>query len=98
MPESRSGEEHGRGLVPDVEKCEMRLEELVLISIGVLLLFIPLLVVVVILRRVLRGEALFTDRDCVFLFGKTKEEVLTETFWSKMGVAGIICLAVGFIE
>jgi len=27
-PESRSGEEHRRGLVPDVEKCEMRLEEL----------------------------------------------------------------------
>jgi len=27
MPESRSGQEHGRGLVPDVEKCEMRLEE-----------------------------------------------------------------------
>jgi len=27
MPESRSGEEHGRGVVPDVEKCEMRLEE-----------------------------------------------------------------------
>jgi len=27
-PESRSGKEHGRGLVPDVEKCEMRLEEL----------------------------------------------------------------------
>ncbi len=34
MPESRSGEEHGRGLVPDVEKCEMRLEELGLGNCG----------------------------------------------------------------
>ncbi len=76
----------------------MRLEELVLISIGLLLLFIPLLVVVLIGRRVLRGESLFTDTDWVFLFGKPKEEVLTETFCSRMGVAGIICLAVGFIE
>jgi len=76
----------------------MRLEDLLLISIGLLLLFIPLLVVVLIGRRVLRGEGLFTDTDWVFLFGKPKEEVLTETFCSKVGVAGIICLAVGFIE
>ncbi len=72
MSESRSGEEHGRGLVPDVEKCEMRLEELDLISIGVVLLFIPLLVVVLIVRRIIWGEGLFTDRDWVFLFGKKK--------------------------
>ncbi len=95
MPESR---EHGRELVHDGEKCEMRIEELVFISIGFLQLFIPLLVVVVIVRRIIRGEGLFTDRDWVFLFGKPKEEVLTETFWSKVGAAGIICLAVAFIE
>ncbi len=54
--------------------------------------------VVLIVRRVLRGEGLFTDRDWVFLFGKPKEEVLTEIFWSKVGVAAIICFVVGFIE
>ena len=56
------------------------------------------LVVVLIVRRVLRGEGLFTDRDWVFHFGKPKEKVLTETFWSKVGVAAIICFMVRFIE
>ena len=76
----------------------MRLEEIVLISIGALLLFVPLLVVVLMLRRTLRGEGLFSDQDWYFLFGRPKEEVLTETFWSKMGVGAIICFVVAFIE
>ena len=47
----------------------MRLEELVLISTGAMLLFVPLLVGVLILRRVLRGED-FKDQDWRFLFGR----------------------------
>jgi hypothetical protein len=52
----------------------------------------------VMLRRTLRGEKRFSDRDWRFLFGRPKDEVLTASFWIKVGSAFVICFLVGLLE
>jgi hypothetical protein len=53
---------------------------------------------VVRLRRTLRGEKVFSDRDWLFLFGRPKNEVLTATFWIKVSCVVVICFLIGLVE
>jgi hypothetical protein len=50
------------------------------------------------LRRALRHERVFTDRDWRFLFGGSKQEVFTWRYGSKLGLAVIVCSVISAAE
>jgi len=55
-------------------------------------------IAVLIGRRALRGQALFTDTDWRFLFGRSKEQVLTWSYWGKLGFLLLICSVLSAAE
>jgi len=53
---------------------------------------------VVILRRIRRGEKPVTDEDWRFFFGKPKAEALTAHYGMRLVLAFVVCLVFGLVE
>ena len=73
------------------------LEILIWAATNVLLL-IPVVIALVILTRWIQGLPWFTERDWIFLFGQTRERVLSSHFWIKYAGFCLIVVLIGFGE
>jgi hypothetical protein len=62
------------------------------------LLLIPLVVALVIVMRRIRRRPLFTEHDWLFLFGQTREKVLSFHFWIKFAVFCFVVTLIGIGE
>jgi hypothetical protein len=76
----------------------MTIPEILIWEATNVLLLIPVVIALVILTRWIRGLPLFTERDWLFLFGQTRERVLSFHFWLKFAVLSFIVLLIGFGE
>jgi hypothetical protein len=47
------------------------------------------------LRRILRGEPAFTDKDWLLLFGLPRDRIMTG-FWLRFALANLVVIALGF--
>ena len=74
----------------------MTLGELVFWYATVLVVLLLALAVLVV-RRKAGGKPVFTQADWRFLFGSSKEKVLTGEFWLKVFLATFIALSLGVI-
>src|SRR4030095_8101469 len=62
------------------------------------LLLIPVVIALVMLTRWLRGRPVFTDWDWLFLFGHTREKVLSLHLWLRFAVLWLAVVLIGFVE
>ena len=62
------------------------------------LLLIPVVIALVMLTRWLRGRPVFTDWDWLFLFGHTREKVLSVHLWLRFAVLWVAVVLIGFVE
>jgi len=62
------------------------------------LLLIPVVIALVILKRWIRGQPLFIERDWLFLFGQTRERVFSVHFWIRFGALWLTLVLIGFVE
>jgi hypothetical protein len=62
------------------------------------LLLIPLMIALVILTRWIRRRPLFTDRDWLFLTGRSREKVLSVHLWLRFAVVWLAVVVIGFVE
>src|SRR5262249_6795641 len=62
------------------------------------LLLIPIVIGLVILTRWIRGRAVFTERDWLFLFGHQREKVLSLHMWLRFAVLWVAVVLIGFVE
>ena len=76
----------------------MTISEILIWEATNVLLLIPVVIALVILTRWVRGRPLFTERDWLFLFGQTRERVLSFHFWIKFAVFLFIVMLIGFGE
>jgi hypothetical protein len=74
----------------------MNLGDIIIWETTNLLLLIPVVLGLVMLTRWLRGQAVFTERDWVFLFGHPREKALSLRLWSKFAVLFLITITIGF--
>jgi len=63
-----------------------------------LLLLIPVVIGLVMLVRWIRGRPVFTEKDWLFLFGHTREKVLSLHLWLRFAMLWVAVVLVGFIE
>jgi hypothetical protein len=64
----------------------MTIDEILIWEATNVLLLIPIVIALVTLTRWIRGLPLFTERDWLFLFGQTRERVLSFHFWIKFAL------------
>jgi hypothetical protein len=62
------------------------------------LLLIPVVVGLVMLVRWIRGKPVFTDWDWLFLFGHSREKVLSLHLWLRFAVLWVAVVLIGFVE
>jgi hypothetical protein len=62
------------------------------------LLLIPVVIGVVMLTRRIRGKPVFTDRDWLFLFGHTRDKVLSLHLWLRFAMVWLAVVLLGFVE
>src|SRR5262249_46145565 len=62
------------------------------------LLLIPVVIGVVMLVRWMRGRAVFTEKDWLFLFGHPREKVLSLHLWLRFAVLWVAVVLVAFVE
>ena len=62
------------------------------------LLLIPVVIALVMLTRWLRGRPVFTDWDWLFLFGHTREKVLSVHLWLRFATLWFVVVLMGFVE
>jgi len=62
------------------------------------LLLIPVVIALVMLVRWVRGRAVFTERDWLFLFGHPREKVLSLHLWLRFAVLWVAVVLIGFVE
>jgi hypothetical protein len=63
-----------------------------------LLLLIPVVIGLVMLVRGIRGQPVFTEKDWLFLFGQTREKVLSLHLWLRFAVLWVAVVVIGFVE
>jgi hypothetical protein len=76
----------------------MTIDEILIWEATNVLLLIPVVIVLVILTRGIRGRPLFTQRDWLFLFGQTREGVLSVHFWLRFAALWFTLVIMGFVE
>jgi hypothetical protein len=59
---------------------------------------IPVVIGVVMLVRWMRGRAVFTEKDWLFLFGHPREKVLSLHLWLRFAVLWVAVVLIGFVE
>jgi hypothetical protein len=69
----------------------MNIGEILIWESSNLLLLIPVVIGLVILMRWLRGRAVFTERDWLFLIGHPRERVLSLHLWLRFAVFWFPC-------
>jgi hypothetical protein len=62
------------------------------------LLLIPVVIGLVMLTRWIRGRAVFTERDWLFLIGHPRERVLSLHLWLRFAVLWFAVVLIGFVE
>ena len=62
------------------------------------LLLIPVVIALVMLVRWMRGRAVFTEKDWLFLFGHPREKVLSLHQWLRFAVLWVAVVLVAFVE
>src|SRR5262249_35343667 len=60
------------------------------------LLLIPMVITLV--MRWIRGRAVFTEKDWLFLFGHPREKVLSLHLWLRFAVLWVAVVLVAFVE
>jgi hypothetical protein len=62
------------------------------------LLLIPTVIGLVMLIRWIRGKPVFTDRDWLFLVGRSREKVLSVHLWLRFVTLWFAVVLIGFVE
>src|SRR5262249_816901 len=62
------------------------------------LLLIPVVIALVMLVRWIRGRAVFTESDWLFLFGHPRVKVLSVHVWLRFAVLWVAVVLVAFVE
>jgi hypothetical protein len=62
------------------------------------LLLIPVVIALVMLTRWIEGWPIFTERDWLFLFGHTRDKVLSLHLWLRFAILWVAVVLIGFIE
>jgi hypothetical protein len=62
------------------------------------LLLIPVVIGSVILMRWIRGRPVFTEKDWQFLFGHTRDKVLSLHIWLRFMMLWLAVVLIGFVE
>jgi hypothetical protein len=62
------------------------------------LLLIPVVIMLVMLARWIRGRPVFTERDWLFLFGHPREKVLSLHLWLRFAVLWVAVVLIAFVE
>jgi hypothetical protein len=62
------------------------------------LLLIPVVIGLVMLVRWVRGRAVFTEKDWLFLFGHPREKVLSLHLWLRFAVLWVAVVFIDFVE
>jgi len=64
----------------------MSISEILIWESSNVLLLIPVVIALVMLVRWMRGRAVFTEKDWIFLFGHPREKVLSLHLWLRFAV------------
>jgi hypothetical protein len=76
----------------------MNIGEILIWEATNVLLLIPVVIALVILTRWIRGKPVFTDWDWLFLFGNTREKVLSVHLWLRFATLWFVVVLMGFVE
>src|SRR5215813_9795109 len=76
----------------------MNLGEILIWDSTNVLLFMPVAIALVLLVRWIRGRAVFTERDWLFLFGHPREKVLSLHLWLRFAVLWVAVVLIGLVE
>ena len=76
----------------------MNIGEILIWEATNVLLLIPVVIALVILTRWIRGKPVFTDWDWLFLFGNTREKILSVHLWLRFVTLWFAVVLIGFVE
>jgi hypothetical protein len=76
----------------------MNIGEILIWEATNVLLLIPVAIALVILTRWIRRQPLFTERDWLFLTGRSREKVLSLHLWVRFAALWFAVVLIGFVD
>jgi len=74
----------------------MNIGEILIWESSNLLLLIPVVIGLVMVVRWMRGRPVFTERDWLFLVGRSREKIFSLPLWLKLGILWFMVVLIGF--